>query len=297
MKLNLKKYTAKPARAIFFHSNFPLNTVSRRFKTLVTAFLLAVCLLAVFIAGLAIPPLAYDANFSQKNLPPSAAHLFGTDHLGRDMFSRTIKGLSTSIIVGTAASAISACLALVLGSAAALFGKKCDAAVTWLVDVFQSVPHIIFIILISIAMGKGLFGVLIGVAATHWTSLTRLIRSEIMQLKDQPYINAARALGKNSFWIAKKHILPHVLPQFAVGLVLLFPHAVLHEAAITFLGFGLSPEQPAVGVILSEAMRYLSAGMWHLAFFPGAALLLTVLSFDALGENLRALASPATSQL
>jgi ABC-type dipeptide/oligopeptide/nickel transport system permease subunit len=264
--------------------------------TLVFFIAAAFFLTAVFISGILTGPAAYDVNFQEKNLYPSIRHPFGTDWLGRDMLARTIKGLSTSIIVGVSASAVSTIMALFLGVAAATLGKKIDTIVTWFVDLFLSVPHMILIILISIAVGKGFMGVLVGVAATHWTSLTRVIRAETLALRSQLYITAARALGKGPLWIGRKHILPHIFPQFARALILLFPHAILHEAAITFLGFGLSPEQPAIGVILSESMQYLSAGMWHLALFPGLCLLIIVLLFDALGENLRILLNPGTSQ-
>ena len=115
---------------------------------------------------------------------------------------------------------------------------------------------------------------------------------EILQVQEEPYIATARALGVPRVRIAVSHMLPHVLPQYLVGLVLLFPHAVLHEASITFLGFGLSPEQPAIGVILSEAMGYLTSGAWWLAVFPGLALLAVVLMFDRAGALLRRMMSP-----
>jgi peptide/nickel transport system permease protein len=253
-------------------------------------------LVAVFAAGLSMDSGAWDVNFQEKNLLPSRAHLFGTDWLGRDMFARTIRGLTTSILIGILASAVSAVMAAILGIAAALMGGKIDALISRLVDLFLSVPHLVLLILISLAVGKGLWGVLAGVAATHWTGLTRVIRAEALALKTQPYIAASRALGKSSWWIARRHLAPHIVPQFITGLVLLFPHAILHEASITFLGFGLSPEQPAIGVILSESMRYLSAGMWWLAFFPGLCLLVVVLLFDAMGEKLRLLLNPRTTQ-
>ena len=274
-----------------------LRLFSRRAWTLAILIFATLFLASVFIAGLLAAPSAYDVNFAEKNEAPGLRHFFGTDWLGRDMFARTIKGLSTSIIIGVCASTVSTIMALVLGIAAAALGRKVDAAVTWFVDLFLSIPHMILLILISIAVGKGFFGVLIGVAVTHWTSLTRVIRAEVMALRSQPYITASRGLGKSPAWIMRKHFLPHILPQFIVALILMFPHAILHEAAITFLGFGLSPEQPAIGVILSESMQYLSAGMWHLAFFPGASLLVIVLLFDALGENLRILLNPQTSQI
>ena len=106
----------------------------------------------------------------------------------------------------------------------------------------------------------------------------------------------AKRLGAGPFSIAWRHMVPYVLPQFIVGLILLFPHAILHEAAVTFLGFGLPPEQPAIGIILSESMTYLSAGMWWLAVFPGLALVATVLLFDVAGSNLRRLVDPHSSQ-
>ncbi|MDR2796929.1 MAG: ABC transporter permease [Treponema sp.] len=272
------------------------NRISLRFRTLGVLCAASILVLAIFISGMLMDPASWEVNFQAKNRAPSPAYLFGTDWLGRDMFARTIKGLTTSIVVGVTASAVSTIMAVILGIAAAVLGRKTDAVISRLVDLFLSIPHLILLMLISIVVGKGLLGVLIGVAATHWTSLTRVIRAEVLALKTQPYIAVAKALGKGPLWIAGRHMVPHIVPQFIVGLVLLFPHAILHEASITFLGFGLSPEQPAIGVILSESMRYLSAGMWWLAVFPGLCLLVVVLLFDAIGENLRLLLNPGTAQ-
>ena len=113
-------------------------------------------------------------------------------------------------------------------------------------------------------------------------------------MKESPYIQIAGKLGKGKGYVIRKHMIPHLLPQFIVGLVLIFPHAILHEASITFLGFGLSSEQPAVGIILSESMRYLVTGEWWLAVFPGLSLVLVVVLFYVSGENLRRLLSPGT---
>ena len=114
-------------------------------------------------------------------------------------------------------------------------------------------------------------------------------------MKSAPYILAAEKLGVSRFDIARRHMVPHILPQFLTGMILLFPHAILHEASVTFLGFGLSSEQPAIGVILSESMRYLTTGKWWLALFPGLALVLTVILFAMLGERLRRLLDPASA--
>ena len=159
----------------------------------------------------------------------------------------------------------------------------------------MGIPHMLLLILICVACGRGLKGVILGVALTHWTSLARLIRGEVLQLKEQIYIKTSRKLGKSNLYIAMKHMAPHLLPQFIVGLVLLFPHAILHESSITFLGFGLSNEQPAIGIILSEAMKYLITGKWWLALFPGIMLVITVVCFYTTGENLRRLLDPASA--
>lgn len=253
-------------------------------------------LAAVVAAGIAAGDAATATDFAQKNLAPSLAHPFGTDWMGRDMLLRTLAGLSTSVLVGLLAATASALIALVLGTVAALGGKRADAAVTWLIDLMMGVPHIVLLILISFALGKGFWGVAIGVAVTHWPSLARVVRAEVLQCKEAAFVSVARKLGQGPVRVATRHMLPYVLPQFIVGLILLFPHAILHEAAITFLGFGLPPEQPAIGVILSESMAYLSAGMWWLAVFPGLALVAVVLLFDAAGSNLRKLVDPHSSQ-
>lgn len=253
-------------------------------------------LAAVVAAGLACREAAMETDFLQKNLAPCLAHPFGTDWMGRDMLMRTIAGLSVSVLIGLLAASVSALIALVLGTAAALGGKRVDAAVTWLIDLMMGLPHIVLLILISYALGKGFWGVAVGVALTHWPSLARVVRAEVLQCKESNYVAVARRLGASPLQIAWRHMVPYVLPQFIVGLILLFPHAILHEAAITFLGFGLPPEMPAIGIILSEAMSYLSAGMWWLAVLPGVALVCVVLLFDLAGSSLRRLVDPHSSQ-
>ena len=248
-------------------------------------------LVAAVVAGALSAERASATDFTATNLAPCLEHPFGTDWMGRDMLARTLAGLSTSVVVGAVSAAVSSVIALVLAAASALGGPRVDAVVGWLIDLIMGVPHIVLLILVSYALGRGAAGVCVGVALTHWPSLTRVLRAEIMQLRAQPFMACSRALGVSRVRLALTHALPCVLPQYLVGLVLLFPHAILHEASITFLGFGLSPEQPAIGVILSEAMGYLTSGAWWLAVFPGAALLAVVLMFDRVGSALRRLLS------
>ena len=278
-----------------------LHTLVQRSRgnraTTLVACIAAACALAIVVAsGLVLYGQATVTDFTAKNLAPSLAHPFGTDWMGRDMLSRTLAGLSTSVLVGLLAATVSSVIALVLGCAAALGGKRVDAVISWLIDLMMGIPHIVLLVLISYAIGKGFWGVTIGVAVTHWPSLARVVRAEVLQCRESKFVEVARKLGQSSARIALHHMVPYVLPQFVVGLILLFPHAILHEAAITFLGFGLPPEQPAIGAILSESMSYLSTGAWWLAVFPGLALMATVLLFDVAGQSLRKLVDPHTAQ-
>lgn len=239
---------------------------------------------------------ALVTDFSRKNMAPCINYLFGTDFMGRNMFIRTITGLSMSIRIGFLTAAVSAVIALILALAAAAFGKTADIFILGVIDLVMGIPHMLLLILIAFACGKGFWGVVIGISLTHWTSLARLIRAEIIQLKEYPYIKIAERLGQGKIKIAFRHMVPHIMPQFWVGLVLLFPHAILHEAGVTFLGFGLPPEQPAIGIILSESISYLSMGKWWLAVFPGILLAFTVFLFHFIGQSICALFNPSSTQ-
>ena len=268
--------------------------LNQRQRALLLSAFAALVLLAVTVAGLLLADAAVVTDFSRKNLAPCLAYPFGTDWMGRDMLARTLTGLSLSIRIGVLTAAVSAVVALAVGTAAATLGRRVDAVLSWCIDLVMGIPHILLVMLISLAFGKGFVGVVAGVSLSHWTSLARLLRGEVLQLRGTPYVLTAEKLGRTKLQVARDHLLPHLLPQFLTGLILLFPHALLHEASVTFLGFGLSSEQPAIGVILSESMSYLTTGKWWLAFFPGLALVATVALFALLGDRLRRILDPAT---
>ncbi len=273
-----------------------MSRINHRTKLVLLVIVMLILLLVIYICGRSIPDSAITGSFFNAKQPPSLKHLFGTDALGRDLFLRTIKGLSVSITIGAIASIISAFIAILVGIAASIGNKKIDGIINWIIDLVMGVPHTILIILISFAFGRGMKGLLIGIAATHWCSLARLIESEVLKLRNEQYIAVSRKLGKSNLWILTNHMLPHLVPQFIVGLVLMFPHAILHEASISFLGFGLSSEQAAIGIILSESMRYLSIGMWWPAVLPGLTLVLLVLFIDKIGDYLRLILDPYSAQ-
>lgn len=178
------------------------RTSNRRRRAIALATVLGAVLLAALVAGLTMPPELYASNYSQKQLAPSAAHWFGTDYLGHDMFCFSIRGLSLSIVIGLFASAISGFLALILGSISAIFGGAVDKIILWLADLFMSIPHMVMLLLISFAVGGGTFGVTLAVALTHWPSLTRVIRAEVLRIRTGEFVAASRAIGKGNLWIA-----------------------------------------------------------------------------------------------
>ena len=267
-----------------------------RIRGWVTLALIGVIFALFFIIGTLMGEEGLSTNLLARRLSPSWDHLLGTDMLGRDMMTRTLLGLRTSLSVGVSAALFSAFIAGILGIAAAVGGRVVDGIVSLAVDLFMSVPHLVFLILVAFALGGGPRAVVIAVAISHWPRLARIIRAEVLQLKEASYIHIARRLGATPFEIAWGHMMPHLLTQFVVGAVLLVPHAILHAAALTFLGFGLAPHTPSIGMLLSESMRHLSTGYWWLAIFPGVALVAAVKLFDIAGNELRLLLSPRLNE-
>ncbi len=266
-----------------------------REKTILSISVFSFFFAAILIAGSLIKEDSLYVELSNIFAPPGGGHIFGTDWVGRDMLVRTVKGLSLSMKIGLLCSVASSLIAMVLGVAAPLLGGKVDIFISWLIDFVLSIPHTLAIILISIACGGGLQGIVIGVTATHWTSLTRVIRAEVMQIREAEYTKLSRRFGKGNLFIAKEHVLPHIIPQLVIGTVLIFPHAILHEASVTFLGFGLPAHEPAIGVILSESMKYLTSGKWWLAFFPGISLIAVSMMVNSIGKNIERLIDPKTA--
>jgi peptide/nickel transport system permease protein len=245
------------------------------------------------LAGAALlPSEGPGVNHLTRNLPPSASHLLGTDSLGRDMAQRTLVALATSLQVGLFAAALSTLVAVVL-SLAATAHRSLDRVVGVITEMALGLPHFVLIIMVAYAAGGGLRGVILGVGLTHWPRLARLLRHEAQSVAASEYVRVSRALGRGPWWIARHHLAPHLLPQVIAGFVLIFPHAILHEAGLSFIGLGLPPHLPSIGVILAESLRAILAGQWWLALFPGLALMLVALAFERFGETLRRAADPA----
>jgi peptide/nickel transport system permease protein len=268
------------------------TAVNTRRRTLNATVLGLLAVLAIVVAAWLVEDRAAATSLSDKLAAPSLAHPFGTDWLGRDMFSRVLVGLRLSLGVGLLAAAGSAVIALVLAALATTAGSWAESAVTWLVDLFLAVPHLVLLILVTFALGGGTEAVVIAVAVTHWPSLTRVLMAQGRVVAHSDYVALSRGFGRGSWHVARRHVVPHLMPHVVVGGVLLFPHAIMHEAALSFLGLGIDPSQPAVGVLMRDSMRFLSTGQWWLALLPGLCLLALVLLIDSIGDNLRALTDP-----
>lgn len=265
--------------------------MSARRRALLTVVFTTAVLLLVLLHGSLVGDAATMTDLDARNLRPSWARPFGTDPLGHDMFARTLHGLRLSLGVGALAAVIATALATVLTLVAAT-GRVGDAVVGWLTDLFLALPHLVLIVLIAFVLGGGLRAVVIAVGVTHWPSLARILRGRSRTVLASDHVAVARGLGRGRLAIAREHVAGSLLPHVAVGLVLLFPHAILHEAALSYLGLGPDPGSPAIGVILAESMRRLSTGHWWLAVLPGIALLIVVKLVDTLGNQLRALTDP-----
>jgi peptide/nickel transport system permease protein len=275
----------------------PLPVMNTRKKLILYVSIATGYLALILIAGIVMSSELYAVNYENKFIATSLAHIFGTDFMGRDMFWRCIKGLSNSILIGVFAATVSSIIALGFGMTAAMVGGKVDRLINWCVDCCMGMPHLVLLILISYMMGRGGTGVAVAVALTHWPELTRVVRAEVLQVRNAQYVKASFAMGKSGFRVAREHILPHVLPVYLIGLVLLFPHAIMHEASLTFLGFGFSADTPAIGGILSEAMKHIVTGKWWLSVYPGLMLLVVVMLFDVIGEKGKMLLNPGSGQL
>ncbi|WP_101524731.1 ABC transporter permease [Nocardioides houyundeii] len=269
----------------------------RRTRTLATLALAVLLAVALVVAGTLAAAPAQVTDLDQRNLAPGVDHPFGTDRYGRDLLLRTLVGLRLSLLVGAVAALMSGGIALALALFAAVGGRSATAVVNWLVDLFLALPHLVLLILLAFSLGGGTSAVVLAIGLTHWPRLTRVLVSVGRETTSAEYVAISRALGHGPVHIARRHLAPHLVPHLSVGVVLMFPHAILHEAALSFLGLGVDPGLPAVGVLLAESMRYLSVGHWWLAVLPGLGLLLLVRLVDRIGENLRLLLDPRSAQL
>ena len=260
---------------------------------------LGLVLLVVFVICAVFAPWLAPYDPAQLDLPgrlmsPSAAHWFGTDELGRDILSRTLYGARISLIVSVSVVGISLAIGIVAGGLSGFYGGWLDTVMNiYVTNAFMSLPGILLAIAFVAFMGPGLFNVILALAISGWVGYARLVRAQVMAVKEREFVEAARALGATDWRIMWRHVLPNTLQPLIVQGAIGMAGAVLAEATLSFLGLGVPPPAASWGSMLNDARSHLFDSP-HLVFFPAMAVMLTVLSFNFIGDALRDYMDPRT---
>lgn len=280
-------------------SSFSKDVFNKLKKNKVAMFSLAFVILLIIVALFAplIAPYG-EAYQDTANIlaGPSAQHLLGTDEFGRDILSRIIYGTRVSISVGVIAEAIAVTIGVFLGAVAGYYGGWMDSIISRLIEIFGSFPKLLFAIVIMSVLGPGVINVFIAIGLVGWTSIARMIRSEVLQLKENEYVEAAVSFGASDFHITFKHLIPNCLPTIIVITTMAIPADIMYEASLSFLGLGVQPPVSSWGQIISSGRIYLR-GTPGYVLYPAIALVLTVLAFNLLGDALRDALDPKMRKL
>jgi len=278
----------------------PLDqSVIARLKRIPTAYfafwvIAAICLVALLSwMGFSLSPYSFDQTSSDFLAGPSSQHLMGTDELGRDLLSRIVYGARLSIAIGLTTAAVAFLIGTLYGAVSGYFGGKIDTLLMRGVDIAYSLPDLLVMILIGVLLGRGTVGILIALGLVSWMGTARLVRAQFLQLKNEEFIEAARAQGQSGLNIVFKHLLPNAIGPIIVALTFTVPSAILSESTLSFIGLGLSPPACSWGTLASDGWRSLRAHP-HLIFFPSLFIFMTVLSFNFLGDGLRDALDPRT---
>ncbi|MDQ3763687.1 MAG: ABC transporter permease [Actinomycetota bacterium] len=241
--------------------------------------LVTAALLVPWLTGLDQSLIDYGA----VRLGPSANHPFGTDAAGRDVLLRSLAGLRVSLLVAALCAVISTLMGAVIGALSGVLGGWPDRLLMRAVDTINAVPHLLLGIIIVALYRGSLLTVVASIALTHWTGIARIVRAEVLSLRDRPFIDAAISGGATRTHVLRRHLLPAIVPQAALSAVLILPHAVWHETALSFLGLGLPPHLASIGNILTEGREGVLVGAWWIVVFPSMLLVVTTLAVAAIG--------------
>jgi peptide/nickel transport system permease protein len=257
----------------------------RERNLIVGAFLIGVIVLAAILAPTIAPRDPQDTDYTARLRPPSAAHLFGTDNLGRDIFSRVLHGARIDLQVGLISVLLPFVIGVVLGCLAGYYGGRTDSIVMRIADVIQAFPFLILIIAIVAVLGIGLPSVYVAVALVAWVTYARLIRGQILVAKNQEYVEAARALGGSDVRVIGRHILPNVMSSavvYAATDVVLY---IVLVTSLSYLGLAARPPSPEWGAMITEGRTFMATAWW-ISLFPGLAVVVTGIAFSIFGDGL-----------
>jgi len=261
-------------------------------KLIITGAIIIIGLIVIAIFAPAIARCDPSAiNIKDAYMPPSSAHIMGTDELGRDLFSRMVFAVRIALLVGIVAVGIASIIGVILGSIAGYAGGAIDNLIMRFTDVMLCFPVLFLILAVVAVIGPGIMNIMVVIGFTSWMGVARLIRAEILSLKTREYVMAARALGRRDVYIVAKHLIPNSLGPVIINFIFGISGAILTESALSFLGLGVQPPVPSWGNILMQGKDALGVAWW-IMFFPGIAILVTVLAFNMLGEGLKDLLQP-----
>ena len=286
--------SVKPLKPSASQSMRALRRLLRNRTAMVGVALLLVFVLAALFAPQVAPHDPYKQDFSAGNLPPfSPGHLLGTDDLGRDTFSRLIYGGRSSLAAGLLVVVISASIGVTLGLISGYYGGFIDAAIMRLVDILYAFPFLILAIAVVAILGPGLLNVMLVLGAISWIQYARVVRGVVLQVKEQDFVLATRAVGASDLRIIARHILPNCVSIIIVQATFSVAGAIIAAASLSFLGFGAQPPEPEWGAMLNAAQRYIRANPM-LSILPGAAIILVVIAINLIGDALRDALDPNT---
>ena len=265
-------------------------TSNRLLFTLSFSFLLLVSVTAIFAPLVA--PYSYETQDTMRALSaPDSEHWMGTDRLGRDLLSRIIFGARVSLFIGVATTFLAMLIGTVYGAISGYVGGKTDHLMMRVVDVVFALPDLLMIILITVLMGRGMTGIFIALTLVSWVTVARLVRGEVLRIKEYPYVEASKALGAGHIRILVKEILPNIMGLLIVTLSFRIPVAILAESTLSFIGLGIAPPASSWGTLANDGWMAIKFYP-HLILFPSLMIFLTILSFNFLGEGLRDVMDP-----
>jgi len=260
----------------------------RRHRLAVVGFCLIVALTIMAIVGPGLAPYGYDEqNLSEVNEPPSTRHRFGTDDFGRDVFARTWIGARISLFVGFTAALLDLVIGVIYGGVSGYLGGAVDDVMMRVVDLLYGIPHLLSTVLFMVVLGPGLFTIIIAMVATGWLGMARLVRGQVLQLREQEFVQASVAVGTPFARMLRRHLVPNAMGPILVNVTLTVPAAIFTEATLSFLGLGVPLPLASWGTMTAEGLvTILSGQAWRLAF-PAFFISLTMFAFNAFGDGLR----------
>ena len=259
----------------------------RKNKLAMTGLVILCIIIAIAILAPVIAPYSpVEQHLEDRLQPPSSKYLFGTDELGRDILSRVLYGTQIALRVGVLVALISAAIGVTLGLISGYYGGIVDEVIMRIVDIVWSFPSLILALAIVSILGPGLINAMVAIALTMWASYARIVRGETLSVREELYIEAARAIGESDIRILFSYILPNVMSSILVLITYNIPSAIIVAASLSFLGLGAQPPTPDWGLMLSTARTYLTIAPWY-SIFPGVAIMITVLAFNFIGDGLR----------